>query len=71
MFNEKYSVGPEMFPTAHLAVIAVCAAILVCVVLFRRYFASPKADKAFRRTLAGIMLEFEATFHIRTSVSGN
>ncbi|MGM9658091.1 MAG: TIGR02206 family membrane protein [Eubacteriales bacterium] len=71
MFNDKYAVGLKMFSAAHLAVIAVCAAILVCVVVFRRYFASPKADKAFRWTLAGIMMAFEVTFHIWTAVSGN
>lgn len=70
MFNEKYATGLEMFSLPHLIVIAVCIALLVCTVALRRYFASPKADKAFRFTLAGLLLTFESVFHIWTAISG-
>ncbi|MGM9665498.1 MAG: TIGR02206 family membrane protein [Eubacteriales bacterium] len=70
MFNEKYSTGLEMFSVTHLIVIAVCIVLLACTVIFRKRFASPKADKVFRFTLASILLIFEITFHIWTAVSG-
>lgn len=70
MFNEKYSTGLEMFSVTHLIVIAVCIALLVCTIIFRKRFASPKADKAFRFTLGSFLLVFETVFHIWTAVNG-
>ncbi|MGM9524263.1 MAG: TIGR02206 family membrane protein [Faecousia sp.] len=70
MFNEKYSTGLEMFSVTHFIVIAVCIVLLVCKIAFRRRFASPKADKAFRFTLGSLLLSFETVFHIWTAVSG-
>ena len=70
MFNEKYSTGLEMFSLTHLIVIAVCCVVMVCTIVFRRRFASPKADKTFRFALGSLLLIFEAVFHIWTAASG-
>lgn len=70
MFNEKYSTGLEMFSIPHFIVIAVCIVLLVCTVVFRKRFASPKADKIFRFALGGLLFTFETVFHIWTAVSG-
>lgn len=69
MFNEKYATGLEMFSATHFIVIAVCIALLVCTIVFRKHFASPRADKAFRYTLGSLLLVFETVFHIWTAVS--
>lgn len=71
MFNEKYSTGLEMFSAPHLIILAVCALVLVCTILFRKRLAAPKADKIFRYTLGGVLLTMETIFHIWTAVSGD
>lgn len=74
LFNRYYSAAllytTAMCSDADLAKDIVADAFVKAYIAFRRRFASPKADKAFRFALGSLLLIFETVFHIWTAVSG-
>ncbi|MCR1808800.1 TMEM164-related integral membrane acyltransferase [Haploplasma modicum] len=65
MFNDKYSIGLEMFNSKHLITLLVLALVTVITVFIaRKIDKDSKQDKIIRYMLASSLLILEVTYHV-------